>query len=601
MSAPGDADQARTGAFWDAQRRVVAKVLGELVYEGALPVVMTEDRGQVSEYEVRLSSGISYRFQAWRSIWGSLDVGPDSVTRVSGAETAPAECVDLLIDAQAELGLNDITLGHLLEEIQNTLFSEAAQRRSLDATSAEEMAQMSGPDLESLLDAHPKAIGNRGRLGWGAPDLAKYAPESATTFQLRWVAVRRGHAQSVVAPGVEPSSLLRGAMSEGDLALLHVRAASHGLSPEHDVFLPVHPWQWSRYIEVQYARSIEAGELVDLGVLGHRFRPQQSIRTLSNVENPGAHDIKLSLSILNTSCYRGIPAKFVEAGAAISGWVADIAAKDPVFTARGTVVLRDRGAAHCPQPTYGRVSKAPYRYHEMLGAVWRESAQSKLPSGRRVIPTAALFQCDGQGRPLLAEYVRLSGLSLQAWLALLFDRVAVPLHHFLCAHGVGIVAHGQNIGLVLEKHRPQGMVLKDFHGDVRLVDQPFEQHETIPRLAAGALSRLPAHHLVHDLFTGHFVTVLRFVSSVVERKLGLPERVFYETLAHTLRAYQRERPELAQRFAMFDLFQPSMERICINRARIRLGYVDSDARPLPDLGAPLVNPLMTVEQQGKDT
>ncbi|AKT38199.1 IucA/IucC family protein [Chondromyces crocatus] len=575
-----------------AERRVLAKLLGELVYEGVLrPVPLTE--GNDGGFLVELASGARYRFAARRSIWSSLDVDPLSVTHLRDDGEAPAGCAAFLVDARQELRLNDITAGHLLEEIHNTIFSEAAQRRRLATTNAEAMADLAGAALDPLLDAHPKAVANRGRLGWGASELAAYAPESAAPFPLRWLAVRRGGARVVLAPQVEPLSLLRTCMAETDLADLRTRAAARGLDLDQDTVLPVHPWQWDRYIRPQYAPLLASGALVDLGVRGDRYLPQQSIRTLANIDRPTSPDVKLAVSILNTSCHRGIPAKFVEAGSAISGWVADIAARDPFLVERGTVVLRDLAGVHCPHPAYASVPDAPYRYHELLGAVWRESAPARVRTGERVVPAAALYQCDLEGRPLLAEYVRRSGLSVERWLTAFFERAAVPLYHLLCRHGLGIIAHGQNLGLVLDADRPHGMVLKDFHGDVRLVDRPLDEFRTLPPAASAALTRLPSAHLLHDLYTGHFVTVLRFVSSIAERKLGFPERTFYRLLAGALRRYQDENPALAERFAMFDLFRPQMERICINRARFRIGYGDSSERPLPDLGDPLENPLAT--------
>jgi len=580
-----------------ADRHVLAKMIGELVYEGVLAPVMTARQGDIGAYRVDLTSGARYLFEARRSIWGALEVEPSSVVRGHEAKAEPAGCVTFVIDARKELGLSDITAAHLIEELQNTVFAEAEQRRRLAATSAERMAQMSGVELESLLDAHPKAVGNRGRLGWGRDDLEAYAPESTPRFQLRWIAVRRERARVTLAPGVKAAGLLAAGMCDDEIADLRARAGAQGFDLDRDVALPVHPWQWERYIRIQYAPLIEAGEIVDLGVTGDRFMPQQSIRTLSNVDEPGVYDVKLSLTILNTSCYRGIPQKFVEAGAAISAWAAEIAARDPILAERGTVVLRDMAGIHCPHPVYARIPDAPYRYHEMLGVVFRESAAGKV-RGAQVVPTAALFQCDLEGRPLIAEYVRRSGLSTERWLGALFDRVVVPLYHLLCRYGVGVVAHGQNIGLILDEYRPRGMVLKDFHGDVRIVDRDFEELSTLPPAAMGALTRLPRQHIIHDLFTGHFVTVLRFVSPVVERALGLSEQAFYGLLARAIRDYQRDNAALSARFSDFDLFRPTMERVCINRARFRIGYGDSNERPLPDLGEPLMNPLAAADRKG---
>jgi aerobactin synthase len=570
-----------------AGRRVLARALGELLYEGALTATETRADGKRRQCEVRLPSGAVYRFEAWRSIWGGYDVEAASIGCADGS--AP-DCFRFFVDARTALGLGEITAGHLLEEIHNTVFAEAEQRRRLAETDVRGMADLSGIELDGLLDAHPKAIGNRGRLGWGAPEIAAYAPEFSPSFPLRFIGVRAASANQVFAPRMDTRTLLASAMSEDHVRALLERAVARGLDPEIDALMPVHPWQWDRYIRMQYAHCIESGDIVDLGAQGDRFRPQQSIRTLSNVDRPGTWDVKLSLSILNTSSYRGIPAKFAREGVAISTWAQSKVEHDRVLCDR-VVVRRDVAAAWYAHPNFSRIEGAPYRYHEMLAAIWRESSERCSRLGEMVVPMAALYQTDHAGEPLLGEYVRRSGLSLQAWLTELFDRVVVPLYHWLCAHGVGVVAHGQNIGLVLSGYRPRAMVLKDFHGDVRLSDLGFASHDDLPRSAASALPRLPASHLVHDLFTGHFVTVLRFVSSLAERKFGFGEGAFYQTLASVLRAYQAHHPELAARFAAFDLFRPTMERLCINRSRFRIGYADSDERPLLDLGPALDNPL----------
>ena len=56
-------------------------------------------------------------------------------------------------------------------------------------------------------------------------------------------------------------------------------------------------------------------------------------------------------------------------------------------------------------------------------------------------------------------------------------------------------------------------------------------------------------------------------------------------------AINRQNPELAERFALFDLFAAKIPRIAINKVRFAIGYGDSGERPLPDLGTPLDNPL----------
>lgn len=48
--------------------------------------------------------------------------------------------------------------------------------------------------------------------------------------------------------------------------------------------------------------------MVSLGEFGDQWLAQQSLRTLTNASRRGGLDIKLPLTIYNTSCYRGITA-----------------------------------------------------------------------------------------------------------------------------------------------------------------------------------------------------------------------------------------------------------------------------------------------------
>ncbi|MFO7786824.1 MAG: IucA/IucC family C-terminal-domain containing protein, partial [Halospina sp.] len=225
----------------------------------------------------------------------------------------------------------------------------------------------------------------------------------------------------------------------------------------------------------------------------------------------------------------------------------------------------------------------------------RESLTAKTALGEQPMLMATLMQCDGQGRSLVAALIRRSGLSPEVWLTHLFDRVTVPLYHLLCAYGIGLVAHGQNLGLILKDATPQRLALKDFHGDLRCVDQPIPEQAGMPQHLLDGLTRLPPEHLVHDLITGHFITTLRFISPLLEDEMAFPESRFYNLLAERLRVYQDRHPELHERFQLFPLLRPTLERVCVNRVRFRLGYEDHAERPGAELGTPLSNPLLTGE------
>lgn len=554
-------------------QRLMAKIIGETHYEECLSPQNTGSDG----YQLTLD-GHDYCFRARLSVWGWLRVSPASLTR-DGQQARDA--IQLVLDAQTPLGMSDIVLANVIEELQNTLAGDRLQQERLAGLTADGMLDLPSVELEGLLDGHPKLLANRGRMGWSQTDLDAYSPEAGNRFRLRWLAV--APAMAGTHTGQPP---LEQCLAADEQAELVTEAGPWPL-------MPVHPWQWNHRLQAQYGDALARGRIRDLGVHGHWYQPQQSLRTLSNVSAPGNCDLKVSLTILNTSSYRGIPAEPIALGPALSQWLWTCSQTDPEFTRAGLEVQREEAGSHIPHCHQAQIKGAPYRYHEMLGAVWRESLASKTGPGERSMLMATLMQCDDQGHSLIAALIKRSGLNPEAWLTRLFEHVTVPLYHLLCAYGIGLVAHGQNLGLILRDAIPQRLAVKDFHGDLRCVDQPLPEQAGMPPHLLDGLTRLPPDHLVHDLITGHFITTLRFISPLLEDDMAFPESRFYSLLAERLRAYQTRHPELSEQFRQFPLLRPTLERVCVNRVRFRVGYEDHAERPSPELGTPLSNPLLT--------
>ena len=564
-----------------AGARRVAQAIGELCFEG----VLTARASGEDVYTLELGAA-QYRFRGRTSAWGGVHVEVGSVVRQVG--DGPAEVVDspigLLLDARAQLGASDEVLADWFAEIHGSLLAEAEQCRRLRGVDAAELASLSGVHLEQRLDGHPKLIAHRGRVGWGLADLQAYAPECGARFQVHWLAVAPELARcSGAAPGLLAESC------DGDEAARLLQRA-HAVRPDA-VLVPVHPWQWQRHIAPQYGRALARGALVSLGSFGDLYAPRMSVRTLANVSRPRRADLKLALTILNTSCWRGLPGEHVEQGPAVAAALRRRVEGDPLLRAADLRVLCDLGGVHVQHPEFAALAGAPYRVRELLAAIWRESAAARLGPDEVEVPAAALQQCDLVGTPLIRAWVEQSGVSLAAWVDALFARTAVPLYHLLCAHGLGAIAHGQNLGLVLRAGLPVGALLRDVHGDLRRLDDDRLDHEPALR----GLKALPGEQIVHDLYTGYFVGVLRFVAPLLTRCFGLPERALLAALARALRGHQDEHPRLALRFAQMDVFGPTMVRICLNRARLRSGHGGGATRPLPELGPPLRNPLLDKE------
>lgn len=586
-----DASITPTVRYWNrSQRQLLAKAISELAYEEVIFPAWSEEK---SAWLLSLASGESYRFQGSKRLWGNIAVDPETIERTAdGVRNPDVSIFQFVSDARAEIGMVPADLAWYLRELQNTSVADLQLARLNAEMTAEELADLPEVELHARLEGHPKAVTSKGRIGWGQDDFQAYAPEFGASFQLAWLAVARRGVTAALTEDLSESGLLQAALDEAEQERLQKLLRAKGLTAADYTILPLHPWQWQNVISQWFIEDLMQERVVFLGCFGDRFRAQPSLRTLSNIDRSDGFDIKLSLSILNTSCYRGIPGRYIPIGPRLSDWLTELVASDPFLSqTHRTLVLREVAGMQVDNATFKLIEAVPYRYHEGLGAIWRERLDSKLAEGERGVMLSALHHRDAKGRPLVAEYVARSGLSPEDWFTLLFHEITIPLYHFLCRHGMSFIAHGQNISVVLRDWAPAALVVKDFQGDLDIVDQPFEELDRLPQDIRDILPKKRPQVIVHNIQTGHFVTVLRFISDAAADCGLLEEPVFYRLLAERLRAYQSEHPEMAERFALFELFAAKIPRVCLNKARFEIGYADSDQRPSPAVGNDIENPL----------
>lgn len=548
-----------------AARNLLAKMISELAWEEVLAP---------SPRELHLQSGAVWRFRSQRGIWDNLWIDPASITRDGGR----ADPFQLITDARTELGMSPATEAMFIREIANTLTQDVATAERWGGLDGTELIALPSEDLHAALEGHPKALANRGRLGWGIAENAAHAPEAARPVQLFWLAV---NPHDLVSSGdAEPA--LQDSLAQ-DFGRLSDAAGDQ-------VLMPVHPWQWNTHLAQLTVAEQASGHIRPLGPAGPPFRATPSVRTLTRVG--GRFDVKLSLGILNTSAWRGVPGKYIEYGPAISDWLEYICSSDPALA--DVTVLREAAGLWWCDPVMARSPDAPYRHHETMGTIWRDRAETRAGKASPVL-YAALFHRGVDGAPLALHYAKQAAMALPDWLAVLFRVTVVPLWLLLARYGVGFIAHGQNITVALDQGRPVGMMLKDFQGDMDLVDRDFPQMQGLDPAIRAILPRKAPPVIIHDIQTAHFVTCLRFLSARLQPWLA--ERDFYAILRDQLQTARAAHPDLADRFALFDLFAPRMPRVCINRVRFAIGYEDSAARPLPARGTDLDNPLFAPQPE----
>ncbi|MDO9712511.1 IucA/IucC family protein [Paracraurococcus lichenis] len=581
-----------SSAWQEAGRTLLAKAISEFAYEEVVrPALDLRPDGSFTAF-LQLASGVGYRFAGTQRVWGNLAIDPTSIRRLETLETEATDPQQWVLDARVELGGDGAATAGFLRELGRTQQAEAlrlARCRDLDGAA---WLIKAPEEVQALLSGHPKAVANKGRLGWGEGALAAFTPERAEPFRLTWVVLDTQCATWASAGG---ASFAGECIPAAERSTFDAAVARCGIAPEHALPLPVHPWQWDNVLLPEFAGEIAAGRMAPIGCFGDVYRPQQSIRTLTNVSRRGRADVKLALSILNTSAYRGLGGTTLRAGQALSGWLAGIVAADPVLHRRRVTVLRELAGVHFTHPAYAALPDVPYHYREHLGAILRESAEAH--AGLKEWPAlyATLHERDATGRPLALAMARQAGLDIEVWLERLFDLTVVPLHHLLCRYGCCPIAHGQNLMLILRQGLPVAMALKDFQGDFDLADTGQAEAAGLPAEIAALLPRKRPEVVVHNIQTAHFVTTLRFLSDALAAAGALQERRFYSLLARTLRAYQREADLPPTAYARYELFAPTLPKVCINKVRLAAGYGDTAARPLPALGTPLHNPLHLAE------
>lgn len=575
-------------ALWSqVNREMVAKILAELEYERTLHAT----ESTAGQWSMAMGDD-TWNFRAKRGIWGWLHIDPLTLNTQSGAAV---EAETAFLQLALLLEMSDAQTAEHLEDLYATLRGDLQLCEARQGLNADMLIAMDPDELQCLLSGHPKFIFNKGRRGWGLDALKAYAPEYRARFRLHWVAIRRDLLVWSSDDDCDLTSLLRSAMSEEELQRFQQRWQALNLG-DGWLPLPVHPWQWQQKIAIHFLPQLARGEITELGEFGDEYLAQQSLRTLTNVSRCAAYDIKLPLTIYNTSCYRGIPGKYIAAGPLASRWLQQQFSSDATLQRSGAQILGEPAAGYLTHASYATLAKAPYRYQEMLGVIWRENPSCYLQPGEQAVLMAALMETDNAGRPLIAAWIENSGLTAGAWLSRMFTAVVIPFYHLMCRYGVALIAHGQNVTLVMKDNVPQRILLKDFQGDMRLVDDDFPEAASLPQQVRDVTARLSADYLIHDLQTGHFVTVLRFISRLTER-CGVSESRFYRLLADVLQHYMAQHPQLAPRFALFSLFKPQIVRVVLNPVKLTFSEQDGGSRMLPDYLTDLDNPLYLVTQE----
>ncbi|MFE5032870.1 IucA/IucC family protein [Streptomyces sp. NPDC056683] len=558
---------------WEkANRLLIRKALAEFAHER----LITPERDGES-YVVRSDDGLTrYRFTAVRRALDHWQVDPDSITRTRDGAGLPLAALDFFIELQKSLGLSDEILPVYLEEISSTL-SGTCYKLTKPQIPAAELAGSGFQAIETgMTEGHPCFVANNGRLGFGVHEYLSYAPETASPVRLVWLAAHRSRAAFTAGAGIEYESFVRDELGEATVERFDGVLRERGLDPADYLLIPVHPWQWWNKLTVTFAAEVARGYLVCLGEGDDEYLAQQSIRTFFNSSHPGKHYVKTALSVLNMGFMRGLSAAYMEATPAINDWLAQLIDNDPVLTSTGLSIIRERAAVGYRHLEYERATDRYSPYRKMLAALWRESPVPSLREGESLATMASLLHVDHEGASFAAALIERSGLPAKEWLRAYLRAYFTPLLHSFYAYDLVFMPHGENVILVLEDGVVRRAVYKDIAEEIAVMDPDAVLPPAVERLRV----EVPEEKKLLSIFTDVFDCFFRFLAADLAAEGVLAEDGFWRTVAEVTREYQASAPELADRFAQYDMFAPEFALSCLNRLQLR------DNRQMVDLADP---------------
>ena len=563
--APHPADHLTPEHMAAAQRHLVTKALAEFAHERliapALDRTVTAD-GDVRAYVVALDAPdahrVVYRFRARRLALEHWAIDAPSLEREVDGSPAPLDVQDLVLELQPLLQVPDDMLPLYLEELASTLASHAYRRARPQPT----VAELLDADLltveSAMTEGHPCFVANNGRIGFGVAEHGAYAPEAAQPLRLVWLAARRAVSHVATGDGLSEDALYRHELDDATRDAFAARLRDLGLDPAEYRYLPVHPWQWEHRLAITFAPDVARRDLVLLGESDDAYRPQQSVRTLMNVDRPDRHYVKTAVAIQNMGFLRGLSPYYMRTTPAINDWVASLVDTDPELAACGVRLLRERASIGYTGDAYHRTAE-PSKFRAMVAALWRE--QPVLAPGPRAPPQAALLPPAAPRAAYATAAVRASGLDPVDWLRAYLRVYLRPLVHCLRAYDLAFMPHGENVILVWEDHVPVGAFLKDIGEEIAVLsDRPLPAD--VERVRTVVDDEEKALAIFTDVFDG----VLRHLAAVLVTDGVLQEDAFWDVVAETIEAHHADHPDLPSRV---DLRAPRFKHSCLNRLQLR--------------------------------
>lgn len=461
-------------AMIEAQRRVLRQLFEALIFEGVLiPKEYAEADGH-GGHGYRMAgldqqrAPVFYEFSARRRFtFGMLTLTDQPVRRISAG--IATECDDVM-QCMEEVLHPDLcshpVLPSFYTEIQHTLYHDFVYRQWREQKN-ESLHDASFAQLECRsAEGHPYHPCYRSRLGFSQEDNQAYSPEYEPQLHIFWLAAYEDDVDIRLSEELEWKPFLQSILGSQDEEKFRRKLEEMKLDFQKYKYIPVHPWQWERYLQSRYSQWVDQKKLIPLGAGAALYQPQQSIRTLTSCREAVLPDLKLSLHIINTSSLRDLTMHSVAAAPAVSQWLQGVVNSDPYLKEGAELIILRETVGISWLPAEGSAS-----------GIWRENIRTYLKPGEEALPFHALRVQEENG-PFLADWIEKFGL--ESWFRAWIRQTIIPVVHLLVAHGLVLESHAQNMILIHRNGWPVRVALRDFHEGVEYYPPYLAAPELVP-------------------------------------------------------------------------------------------------------------------------
>ncbi|WP_428995961.1 IucA/IucC family protein [Paraburkholderia ferrariae] len=568
LLTPHEATAHLTPEVWQhANRMLVRKAIAEYAHELIVePQRVSDAPGEhYARYALESDDGTRvYTFDARLLALRHWSIRPETIVCSQDGAPQPLDALAFILDVKARLGIKEEMLPIYLDEISSTLYG-AAYKAVKDGPDTAELLDADFQSIETAMsEGHPGFVANNGRLGFDAGDYRAFAPEAGSPIQIVWLAVHKENAAFHSSADLDYEQLMAEELGVETIARFRSIVEARGVDFADYRLMPAHPWQWFNKLSIAFASYVATNRIVCLGFGADRYQAQQSIRTFFNLSDRSKRYVKTSLSILNMGFMRGLSPYYMSGTPAINDFIKGLVASDAYLQGKGFTILREVASIGFRNRYYEAAVQVDSPYKKMFSALWRENPLSLAGDGQRLMTMAALLHTDRHGAALLPALIEASGLTAQAWLERYMEAYLAPLVHCFYAHDLVFMPHGENLILVLENHVPVRAIMKDIAEESAILNKDAQLPENVKRLAVDVPERVKLLAIFIDVFDGFF----RYMNQVLVEHGCCTEDVFWDTVARCVARYQDEHPQLARKYAEYDLFAPEFLHSCLNRLQL---------------------------------